>query len=293
MPGYDEQWFEMKFEDLCPVCALVPFDAVAHNCGQLFCADCWLAWRAEGKGCANCRQQGDAAPSFRDRHNVLNFRMKCCNGCGEVIRLGSKDQHLQNECVNRVILCALCKMQITPATMETHNANTCLYRITKCVECDEETTVIKLPTHRQEECKMRTVSCELCPCKVVWHEMDEHLRSDGSHIRSMMEQIKQLRGIVDVLSAKLTELASVKSPSQVPVTSLEVKEEKNELLGVWEPSLSEWNNWTNWKSRRAKKVKLPAGADCKHLEQLTDLQNLYASSGFADEDLVHLMLYKA
>jgi hypothetical protein len=154
MPGHEEQWVDIESNEdlLCPVCCLVPRNAVAHSCGQLFCLECWGEWTAKNNGCAICRLPGDATASFRDRRHILNLKIFCPLYCEVSFRLGNKTDHLKDLCSNRCIECSLCKKQTTPAMKEQHDKEECSERIIKCALCNNQMTSAAKEKHDKEEC---------------------------------------------------------------------------------------------------------------------------------------------
>lgn len=138
--GYDELWMldVSPFEHLCPICTLVPRNAVAHACGQIFCFLCWEMWKVQGTGCAHCRQPGDAPASNRDRRDILNLQIRCPAKCEQIYRLGDKEKHLKDVCPNRLVQCERCEQFSSAALMPNHEQNICEHRIRLCVFCDRK-----------------------------------------------------------------------------------------------------------------------------------------------------------
>ncbi|CAK9102726.1 unnamed protein product [Durusdinium trenchii] len=95
--GYDEQWLDVAeaASMQCPICMCVARNAMAHDCGNLFCEICWIRWMAEDNPtCPVCRELGEGivrAP--RDRRKISNLMIRC-QGCKESIRLADKEKHV-------------------------------------------------------------------------------------------------------------------------------------------------------------------------------------------------------
>ena len=69
----------------CPICFMVARNALAHECGELFCEDCWVKCQGEDERCPVCRQEGhEVAPAYANRRAIQRLQIVCPNKCGQV-----------------------------------------------------------------------------------------------------------------------------------------------------------------------------------------------------------------
>jgi len=204
--GYDEAWAAPEENEgiQCPICMLVPREAVAHSCGELFCQSCWIKCQRQDHRCSLCRQDGDAAPAHRERRKILNMQIQCPQGCDVTVRLGDKQHHLETECCHRPIPCPSCQSKVTPATLEAHTRESCPYRRVPCSKCGVKTTAARLDEHCRSRCPQRTVKCALCQEEVRFSDMEAHFEaSPGKHIAALLQENQALRMEVQRLHEQL------------------------------------------------------------------------------------------
>ena len=126
--GHDEQWLDMEEATgmQCPICFCVPRDALAHECGNLFCEICWTRWIAQNSRCPVCREDGvSIAKAFRDQRKILNLMIRCPLGCEETFRLGDKEEHV-SQCPKRKERCSLCGEEVLAEMMSAHHKDCCI-----------------------------------------------------------------------------------------------------------------------------------------------------------------------
>lgn len=166
--GHDEEWLDVEEASSmqCPICLYVARDALAHDCGHLFCESCWDRWITDHRNCPVCREDGHSivrAP--RDQRKILNLKIRCPLDCGETIRLGDKEAH--------VTFCAT-------------------YR--RCSACGEEMLAEMLTIHEKEMCRCRPIPCELCSEMVRMDQMEAHMAGNvGIHMLALHKENQALK----------------------------------------------------------------------------------------------------
>lgn len=167
--GHDEQWLDVAEANSmqCPICMCVARDALAHDCGNLFCDLCWTRWIAENPSCPVCREDGQGivrAP--RDQRKILNLMIRCPLGCDETFRLGDKETHVAR----------------------------CPKRPVRCSQCGGEFLAEIIAVHQQDECPARLVPCDLCGEQVPLDQLEAHLLSNlGSHMLALLNESQALK----------------------------------------------------------------------------------------------------
>ena len=125
--GHEEEWLDpAEASNLqCAICLSVARDALAHDCGNLFCEICWTRWIAESSSCPVCREEGDSVVKApRDRRKILNLMIKCPLGCAENFRLGDKGTH-GSQCAKRKLQCNQCGEEMLAEMLSAHQEDWC------------------------------------------------------------------------------------------------------------------------------------------------------------------------
>lgn len=165
--GYDETWVsaEEAEKSKCPICFMVARNALAHECGELFCEDCWVKCQGEDERCPVCRQEGhEVAPAYANRRAIQRLQIVCPNKCGQVLCLSDKEDHLRSKCGHRPI---------------------------RCPDCDSEVAAGQLAEH-QVLCRENWPICELCGQRVK--NLAVHMAAQtGDHMLRMVEGLASLR----------------------------------------------------------------------------------------------------
>ena len=120
--GHDECWLDPQEASglQCTICLCVARDAMAHDCGNLFCEICWTRWFTKNHTCPVCRDDGNSivrAP--RDQRKILNLLVVCPFSCGEHVRLGDKEQHV-SQCPRRRLRCNYCGIRMKADMLVIH-----------------------------------------------------------------------------------------------------------------------------------------------------------------------------
>eukprot|EP00438_Fugacium_kawagutii_P028437 Skav226821 [mRNA] locus=scaffold606:116024:125447:- [translate_table: standard] len=189
-PGYDEIWISPEApwksgegheaeKSKCPICLLVARNALAHECGELFCEDCWVRCQAEDDRCPVCRQDAqNVAPACANRRSILNLQIACPKKCGQVCCLGDKETHLGEHCGHRFV---------------------------QCPDCGQDVAAQDLAEHQAVLCRSSWPVCELCGQKVK--DLAAHLAAEsGAHMALMLRNLSAMRQEMTDLKAENRQL---------------------------------------------------------------------------------------
>jgi hypothetical protein len=215
MGGHEEHFITAPDDDfICPICLSVSLDAVAHECGKLYCDSCWRQWSSQGKVCPTCQRGGDAPPAHRDRRSILNLEIRCPrSACEESFRLGDKVKHMDTECSHRLTKCSLCEADTTIAALDEHSKTECHFRDTTCPDCAVPVVYADLSQHLETECPLRSSHCPLCREVVQQADLARHMQENaGSHILALVVENQSLK----VRVAQLEQAAEASAADQVP-----------------------------------------------------------------------------
>jgi hypothetical protein len=116
---------------LCTICHHLCKDAVAHDCGKLFCHLCWMRQQL----CPVCKKGGTPHEAPRFRRQIQNVNVYCPLECGATYRLLGNHRHITVECVNRIISCHSCQYKMPASTMQFHLSQQCPNRQIQCPIC--------------------------------------------------------------------------------------------------------------------------------------------------------------
>ena len=120
--GHDEEWLDPAEATnmQCAICLCIARDALAHDCGNLFCEVCWTKWCETNRSCPVCREDGNTVVKApRDQRKILNLMIKCPLGCEETFRLGDKEVHMA-QCAKRKLRCGQCGEEILAELIAAH-----------------------------------------------------------------------------------------------------------------------------------------------------------------------------
>lgn len=222
--GFDERWSDEKEAEAigcCLICSLIPRDAVAHACGQLFCQACWSQWQVTARGCSKCRQSGNADPAHKDRRAVLNLKLFCSSGCGAAMSLCDKSRHQELHCIHRRISCPSCTEPTTPTKLSLHMSVECRNREIKCPACGCSSTPFLLTVHQKEECPARAVMCMLCQELVPSQSLGQHMaESSDTHLLALCQSLAKRDQEISSLRAELLETRLKLASQQSELSSL-------------------------------------------------------------------------
>ncbi len=184
--GFDEDFVDM-FDEKCLMCLQVPQDAVAHDCGKLFCSSCWASWMTKSNQCPNCREQGTVAPAHRDRMMIRALKIRC-KQCLEVFPLSQHENHCKNNCKHREIICEKCNV-LTTYYRQTNNMHAC---VVKCQKCMLQCYYFELMDHQAQTCTNHDVRCSFCQKDIELTKLYEHSRN---HIIELQTRVLSLENM--------------------------------------------------------------------------------------------------
>jgi len=207
--GHDERWSDEKDAEtigFCLICTMIPRDAVAHACGQLFCQGCWSTWQSTGRGCSQCRQPGNADPAHKDRRAVLNLKIYCPTGCGAIMSLCEKQRHQETLCLHRRVNCPSCQDILLLSHLTQHMSLECRNREIKCHACNLPTTPLLLTLHQRDECPARNVKCTLCQELVPSSSLGSHMsQASDTHFLALAQALSKREAEVAGLRTEVLE----------------------------------------------------------------------------------------
>lgn len=279
--GHDADFVSPLSEDLtCPICQLALKEPRLTNCGHLFCEACLTALAESSLGlfsCPICRTnlwKHHIYPDNNTKRHVLDLMIKCHqkdNGCDWVGELRQREQH-NGVCQFVDEVCRQCGDSVVKKHVLDHLADQCIKRIVICAYCDTEMVCEELKTHHNECCEF-PVPCQLgcggdiarqsmrdhvsihgtcpntqmecffkdmgCCFQSTRHKVDEHMTVDVSkHMAILMvsvhgqkEEIARLATVEDELTTLRKELTDTKK--QLMKTEGELEDTKSQLTATW------------------------------------------------------------
>ncbi len=165
------------FNAKCIICLQVPRNAVAHECGVLYCSACWTP---ETTSCFQCHQKSNVVPSYRDRKLIANLKV-LCKQCLMIFTFNESETHAAKLCVYRKVVCKICK-QLVPAL-----GHTCFI---SCSKCSMLCLADEINQHQTNRCRFRIVHCLFCNEQISFEKMERHT---STHIIALQNQIDDLK----------------------------------------------------------------------------------------------------
>ncbi|ELU10162.1 hypothetical protein CAPTEDRAFT_167590 [Capitella teleta] len=180
--GFDLPWEDGRVDKRyeCPICLLVQRNPVQTSCGHRYCRACIYAWIRESPLCPTCNSALGTSKMFTDliaEREIMSLRVKCSNeGCTQTFELANSESH-NEKCLFRLVPCPNgCPNLLRRRSLDNHMANLCLLRVKVCEHCSEEVKAEDLPDHLNK-CRELQISCELCGCRVQRSELMSHRES--------------------------------------------------------------------------------------------------------------------
>ncbi|XP_068689556.1 TNF receptor-associated factor 2-like isoform X2 [Montipora foliosa] len=253
MPGYklasvDQTNIDQKY--LCNFCGLLLKDAMQTGCGHFYCSSCVGNLLLNGTSKMTCLQDqtefsaNEVFPDIFTRREVQAFVVHCtfmddgCKWkgevkyfeahtnsceyvkvtcvhpeCGAMVKKASLPEHLEKECVFRLVTCELCHSQIILDRMMQHHETECPAYSVGCDKCSKEGIPrSKLAEHQnpivgdcegiQGPCPFAHIGCSKLEV-LSQKEKKEHLTKDNIHHNILLLQfaVRVSREIESVLSA--------------------------------------------------------------------------------------------
>ena len=259
--GVEYSFFEpVPDELLCPICHEVLNEPLQTTCGHLFCEKCLnTSLRKARSSCPTCRTHCSAR-GFSDKHTerkVNNLQVKCCNfpcewrgiisriqdhklgrgctacryepvncplRCGQRVIPNKLEQHKQNACPLREVVCEYCQWRGLYKKLDDHYNNCRSYPLPCPCTCG----AVDIPLHSMEahlqECPEKKIKCPLsnlgCSAMMKRHSLEDHVKnSKDEHFLLTMKHVEQLSRAVVELTKVVAELSG-RSCLRVPTKPL-------------------------------------------------------------------------
>ncbi|XP_065899573.1 TNF receptor-associated factor 2-like isoform X2 [Dysidea avara] len=153
-------------------------------------------------------------------------------GCGDRVLLSKLEDHLKNECLQRLVECKDCGRKLAYKDLKVHGDN-CPNAVRKCHLCQQEMPALKLTDHVMRECTWIR-----CPCsgeEEVLFEANskkyyEHLQDTNklaSHLQPLLVQFSKMNQSVEKMT---NEYQLVTSRIELLETKCDDLERKNQTL---------------------------------------------------------------
>lgn len=183
--GYDYEFvppLDGKYE--CAICLMCQKDPIQTTCGHRFCRACIITWISnKSSRCPedNCRlTEQDIFPDNFAKREIANLKAKCPNsknGCVAVVDLRSMEEH-QRHCEYEMISCPNgCPVAILQQDIAEHVNKECLHRLIECSLCNAHFHLNQQQGHF-ETCPMVSIPCRNCGENLPRQDHQKHLRFD-------------------------------------------------------------------------------------------------------------------
>ncbi len=201
--GFEVERFpeEVDEELICPFCNKVLQQPVSGGCGHTYCKECLDKYIARKRDeCPVCQSklttEGATEPEENLVKKLAKLSLHCSHhksGCQDVVEYFKLDEHLQKECLLRLLPCKHknCPDQIACRDLETHMEK-CDHRLVECKVCRVCLPRKDMPAHQAvKRCfeqlnKRRMVKS----ARKVSHDLREH-RVSMTHQRHLTEQTER------------------------------------------------------------------------------------------------------
>ena len=169
---------------ICTICQFVAQDAYqASCCGKVFCKNCLIGLRRNVREfrCPACREQLNskcfkdtrADQEIRDLHVFCDNRKEGCEWAGE---LRSLNDHLK-KCIYHAVECTnKCGRTVQRKKLEEHLKNDCPNRLQECPHCHEVGELSYINSDHLQVCPDFHLTCPIrgCTLKVRRCQMEMH-----------------------------------------------------------------------------------------------------------------------
>ncbi|XP_062518493.1 TNF receptor-associated factor 6-like [Corticium candelabrum] len=192
--GFDEEFVEPLSTRLtCPICHLAFREPVLTRCGHQFCSSCLTPCLQRSASCPVCRTKLDSSNIFPNnalKREILDLNIKFSlheTGCAWTGELRNSEVH-DRECQYVDVACENeCEQWIMRKDIDDHMTNDCPQRIVICKHCTENMKQAELKDH-YEECDEYPIECRYkCGMMVQRCQMKDHIGRQGTCPNSLLD----------------------------------------------------------------------------------------------------------
>ncbi|XP_066911274.1 TNF receptor-associated factor 6-like isoform X2 [Clytia hemisphaerica] len=256
LQGFDEH-FDPPPPDVyeCPICLLVLRMPMQTECGHRFCKSCILKVIREGR--PNCPidnerlSENQIFPDNFARREILSLSVRCrnfkqygckwhqelraidrhmetcdysftpcTNKCGKDVQRVHLKDHLDNDCVRRVIECEYCNIKIVYSRVVEHNETCTNFPVVCPNNCGTKLIRQQLKQHMEADCPKLILNCPYqdagCEFQGSKVDVERHLLDDQTatrHMTQMLGAIKLLTKRVNDQEEELKKASKLSSHS--------------------------------------------------------------------------------
>ncbi|XP_066509864.1 TNF receptor-associated factor 6-like [Hoplias malabaricus] len=180
--GYDVDFdppLESKYE--CPICLMGLRSAVQTPCGHRFCNSCIKkSIRDTGQKCPVDNEVLTEDQLFPDnfaKREILSLTVRCRNvGCNEKMELRHLENHMPH-CKFATVPCPQCQESVWKSELEEHINQECLQRLVTCSDCAASIVYAEKQFHEQM-CPFANIVCEYCNMELIRDQLASHCDTD-------------------------------------------------------------------------------------------------------------------
>ena len=152
---------------LCPICKKIDYNLIKTKCEDYFCENCFKNSINKELYCPN---HPDKKIEKAEKDNIENLYLKirgiikvyCKNkdkGCNDILLIDNLNNHLNKECLFRMVKCDFCNLEFFYKDIQSHQIN-CSKIFIKC-NCGKEIEKYKIEEHKEIECPNTIINCYL------------------------------------------------------------------------------------------------------------------------------------
>ncbi len=158
---------ELTKDNVCSICTnLLKNPMLTDCCGQHFCEECLQNWlQTQGqRTCPHCRAQGfNYIKSLPMKRAIDSSKIYCLNrskGCDKIITLSECNQHLEKCLFVEVSCTKKCGERMLQKELQDHEDNKCPNRLVLCQYCKTEVMHKEIIANSHlDECEDFPISC--------------------------------------------------------------------------------------------------------------------------------------
>ncbi|XP_032564543.1 TNF receptor-associated factor 1 isoform X2 [Chiroxiphia lanceolata] len=132
---------------------------------------------------------------FEEHQSLCEYALiPCHTGCGHVVMRKKLADHLENGCVNNVMVCQQCQRSLSSTEYQEHSCedNFCKEQNHVQTETASKEKSLSTPSANKDGCRFSEVGCSFRGGK---EKMKEHEKSAvGAHMLLLLQHMRQLKG---------------------------------------------------------------------------------------------------